>query len=409
MTATDDVRSKTNPDLLTSTGQAYMVGEHVYLRPLVHADAEYASAWRDLPYPQSPERVRKWIDDDFTKGSNPYKTTTHLVVRKSDDRPVGSVSTDYSHFPNHWVSAFIDPHLGEQGLRWKAEAVAMTMQWIVNDQQRLKAEFNVPANEAPVIDALEAIGARQTARFREKLAMPDGGRTDELIYEYLNADWMARLGDPAEAELRRTGTGVARPVTAAVMPDGDPPANAIRIGPRVYLRPAQKSDSRAAAHWSMREPETGWNNGRFAAGLESEKRWFTKAQKDTPPEHIDLVACSRATDELIGFIGVFDIDYRHRFAESGSMIVNPAFREAGYGSEAKHLLFDYVFNSVGLHVLQSYVMFENPRSAAALRKQGYHEAGREHWAEPRDGTFVNYALFDLLASDWRAMPRIGES
>ncbi|MDQ3524104.1 MAG: GNAT family N-acetyltransferase, partial [Chloroflexota bacterium] len=107
----------------------------------------------------------------------------------------------------------------------------------------------------------------------------------------------------------------------------------------------------------------------------------------------------------IGLVGVMDVDYKHRFGESASMMLNPVYREAGYGIEAKHLLFDYMFNTLGFHSLQSWVMFENPRSAAALRKQGYREVGREHWVEFRNGNFVNFVAFDLLASDWRAMPR----
>lgn len=402
---TRETQPETDEANLTSKGQTFLVGEHVYVRTVTPADAASASAWKDSVFPQAPERVRGWIEDEFTKSSNPYRVNTYLIVRKSDDRPVGSVSTDYRQFPHHDVSAHIDPLVGEEGLTWKAEALAMVLPWIVEDQQRPKAGVTVPAHETPVIEAIEAIGARATARFREKLSTSGGGRTDELIYEYLNRDWMERLGDPADVSLSRTGSGVARPVTAPVVPDGDPPANAVRIGPRVYVRPPQKSDAEALAYWSMRETDASWDNGRQPFGTNSAERWFESFQKSTPPSVIDLAVCLRETDEIIGLLGVIDVDYTHRFGESVSMIVNPAYREAGYGSEAKHLMFDYVFNTVGLHALQSYVMFENPRSAAALRRQGYREAGRDHWITMRDGSFVSFACFDLLASDWRAMPR----
>ena len=65
MTTSAEIRSKTDPLLLDSTGQTYMVGEHVYLRSIVPADAEYASAWRDSGFPLAPERVRGWITDDL--------------------------------------------------------------------------------------------------------------------------------------------------------------------------------------------------------------------------------------------------------------------------------------------------------------------------------------------------------
>ncbi len=401
MTTSLEIRQKTNPDLLASTGQAYLVGEEVYLRPPVPADAEYDSAWSGIVFPQSPEQARRRLTDEPDSSGR----ASLLIVRRRDDRPVGGCTVDYRGFPHHQVTVHVDPLYGERALAWKAEALAMILPWIVDDQQCPKAGVDVPAREAPVIEALDAVGARVSARFREKLALPGGGRDDELIYEYLHRGWMERLGDPAEVAFPRTGTGEPRPVTPPVLPAGDPPANAMRVGPRVYLRPPQESDALALAHWSTREVDASWDNGRYPASTGGATRWFEGFQKKLPPETIDFAVCLRENDEFIGLVGVLDIDYRHRIGESASMILNPSYREAGYGTEAKHLMFDHVFNTVGLHALQSYVMFENPRSAAALRKQGYREVGRDHWVDFRDGSFVSFVCFDLLASDWRAMPR----
>ncbi len=406
MTVSAEIRSKTDPRLLDDTGQTYLSGEHVYVRSLVPADAEYASAWRGTGFPVAPERVRSWITDDLVGSGGP---TMLLIVEKASDRPVGSVTVDFRDFPHHEVTAYVDPLEGERGLAWKGEALALVFRWLVDELQQPKAGTDIPAHETSVLEALEAIGARTSARFRERLAMPGGARGDEVVLEYFNRAWLERLGDPYDEEFPRTGTGEPRPVTAPVMPEGDPPPNAIRVGPRVYLRPLQESDAQAWAHWSTREIDTSWDNGRFPIGRERAHSWFKDGQKNTPPETIDLAVCLRETDEVLGMVGVMDIDYRHGYAESASMILNPRYRESGYGSEAKHLMFDYAFNTLGLHALQSWVMFQNPRSAAALRKQGYREAGRYHWIEFRDGRFVSFLVFDLLASDWRAMPRHGDA
>lgn len=394
----------TSAALTSLAGQAWLVGDLVAIRPVAAADAEHSSAWR-AGFPLAPERARAWIEDELTPNSNPYRVATWLIVRRRDERPVGSVRTDYRAFPHHEVTVTVDPLLGEDGLAYKAEALTLVLPWIVDEQQRPKAGVAVPADEAPVIAALEAIGARATVLFREKRMAPGGGRVDEVAFEYLHPGWVERLGDPAAIEPPRTGTGQPRPVTAPVALDGDPPANAVRVGPRVYLRPPQASDARALAHWSMREVDASWDNGRHPMSAPGAEGWFAAMQGKLPPSTIDFAVCLRETDAFIGLVGVLNVDYRHRVGESASMLLDPACREAGYGSEAKHLLFDHVFNTVGLHALISYVMFENPRSAAALRKQGYREAGREHWIQPRDGGFVNFLAFDLLASDWRAMPR----
>jgi RimJ/RimL family protein N-acetyltransferase len=85
--------------------------------------------------------------------------------------------------------------------------------------------------------------------------------------------------------------------------------------------------------------------------------------------------------------------------------MEPKYRGGGYGSEAKHLLLEYAFERLGLHMVRSFVTFRNTRSAAALRKQGYKEAGRLHWTFNLHGTYGNAVVFDLLAEEWRAMPR----
>lgn len=128
-------------------------------------------------------------------------------------------------------------------------------------------------------------------------------------------------------------------------------------------------------------------------------------QESTPQGWVRFAVCLRESDAVIGFVGIDDIDCRYRTAESDSEMSDSAYRGSGFGSEAKHLMFDYAFNTLGLHMLQSWVLFDNTRSAAALRKRGYTEAGRVHWIVHRNGTFTNIGVFYLRSDDWRPMPR----
>jgi RimJ/RimL family protein N-acetyltransferase len=93
-------------------------------------------------------------------------------------------------------------------------------------------------------------------------------------------------------------------------------------------------------------------------------------------------------------------DWINRTAETASWMLKE-YRGQGYGSEAKHLLLEYAFDRLGLRMLESWVRFENTRSAAALRKQGYREAGAFAWTSYRDARFTSFIVFDLLASEWR--------
>jgi RimJ/RimL family protein N-acetyltransferase len=52
-------------------------------------------------------------------------------------------------------------------------------------------------------------------------------------------------------------------------------------------------------------------------------------------------------------------------------------------------------------MVTSYIWDYNLRSQAAIRKQGYRDAGRLRWRQTTDEGFADFVMFDLLASEWR--------
>ena len=125
------------------------------------------------------------------------------------------------------------------------------------------------------------------------------------------------------------------------------------------------------------------------------------AEKD-PPTALRFAIVDRSTDEVIGINGLLDINWVTKTAETTSELFQPKYRGAGFGTEAKHLLLEYAFDTLGMHAIYAYVAETNPRSAAAVRKQGYRDAGYLAWdAFAPDGLCGGW-MFDLLASEWRA-------
>lgn len=381
-------------------GQTFLVGNEIYLRAIELADAARGQSLATSIYPRSATRIETWIKDDLAKGN---RTALYPILRKSDDVVVGSLKTD-RYDPKTFVTIEIDPLYGDRGQAWKAEAIGLVIPWLGNEQHRPILEFKVPANESTSIAALEAAGGRECARYREQL-QTWGGRQDAVVFEYFNPLWEERLGDPFAIEPARSGTGEARPVPSPVTIEGDPPANAMKIGQRVYLRPLTKDDAAIFAKLSRQDPETFWDAGRWMHSTPGFQNWIATSQKGDPVSHTSFAVCLRESDELIGTVAIHDIDYLNGTAESASRMYRPEYRGGGYGSEAKHLLFDYAFNDLNLHSLWSTVIYPNSRSAAALLKQGYREVGALHWDFFSHGSFENFRTFDLLASDWRAMPR----
>jgi RimJ/RimL family protein N-acetyltransferase len=196
--------------------------------------------------------------------------------------------------------------------------------------------------------------------------------------------------------------GLASRRVSVRQPTSPVPDNAILVGERVALRLAQPDDSKEVSRLARHETEAEWDGGRWMPSAAQFSRWYTKSREKDPPENLMFAVLLRETGQLLGSVDLYDINLFHRTAETGSIIYLPEFRGQGLGTEAKNLLLEYAFDHLDLHLLKSFVWSFNPRSQAALRKQGYRDAGRLQWRQPTDEGFADFVLFDLLASEWRA-------
>jgi prepilin-type processing-associated H-X9-DG protein len=384
-------------------GQTFLVGDELYLRPVEKEDAGCASSWRDVPFPLSRAQVETWIAEEMVKDRD---TQWLAIVRRADDRVVGSVRT-HDRRGAAGLDIRVDPLFGPRVNAWKREALGLVVPWLTDERGIRRVQLAIDGDDAALIAAAGELGMRQVARLREQIDRA-GRRVDRLLFEAHNWQWLAVLGDPLAEALLRTGTGQPRPVPAPVRLEGDPPRGAMLVGSRVYLRPVERRDLDEFALWSRRETETAFLLGRSLDSVPEMTADLTEAEKAAlPTDWVMFAVCRREDDTFIGGVDLFRIDYQNRWAETGSFFHRPQDRGLGFGSEAKHLLLEYAFDRLGLHMLQSRVLFTNTRSAAALRKQGYRDAGRSTWDGPAHGGMVNVAFFDLLASEWRELPRAG--
>lgn len=387
-----------------SDGQTFLVGEQIYLRSFVPGDEKSAMSWRACIFPKSPELIEKWIKDELPEAGE--KRMAHLaIVRKSDDVVVGTIA---SHHGDVGVSLYpyVDVLYGTRGQGWMAEAIQLVARWQVDERFVPRVDVHLGANLQVAVDSLLADEFVQIARWREMLEL-NGQRIDKLLLAYFSDAWIERLGNPMDAEVPTSGSGDIRPVPANGVLDGDPPKQAVMVGQRVYLRPQDKKDAKNYVLGDRLETETFYNNGRH---LTAEAGWSDRIGSEASADFPDspwFEVCLRENDESIGAVGLIGVDYVNGTAETGSHFYKVDVRGQGYGSEAKHLLLEYAFDVLGLHMVNSFVYFTNTRSAAALRKQGYTEVGRTCWTHSFNGGFGNMLAFDLLASEWRALPREG--
>lgn len=397
--------SDTAPDISREPGysnQTFLVGDDVYLRSFRPGDEKTATSWRSSIFPKSPELVEKWIKEDLPKEGK--KNRSYLaIVRKTDDTVVGSIQLLHETVGKR-LTPHVNPLYGDIGQVWLAEAVRLVADWQLGESYLPSVGVVIPGHLGIVIQELQANGFMETARWREMYEF-NGERVDRLNFSRFSPEWLERIGDPMQAEVPRSGTSEVRPVVPAQAPEGDPPKQALIFGKRVYLRPEDKKDARITVESSRKEQETFFDIGRHLMSQAGWESFLGSTAGEDFPDKLWFAVCLKDTHEVIGSVGLLDIDYVHRTAETGSVLHSVEHRGQGYGPEAKQLLLEYVFNVLGLHMVTSFVYFPNTRSAAALRKQGYREAGRVCWLYPYEGGFGNMVTFDLLADDWRAIPR----
>lgn len=402
---TTSIIEKTSTPASTEPGhaaQTFLVGEEIFIRRIEKADAKYAMSWRNNVFPRSPSVTEEWITKETTKDGRDWYT----IVRKADDRPVGSVTLAGQGI-HTFITITIDPLYAEAG-RWKAEVIRLLLPWRSDEQKKISQFFSLTGDETEAIAAALETGAFEATR-TPKLILKDGEWVDLVRFAHLSPAWIAKLGDPRETEPVRTGTGEQRPVPARGTWHGDPPQGAILAGQRVYLKAVDKEDAAAMARFGRRETETDY--GHFRAVNNPENMAHRRLEDNAQRLRHDigfavrLMGPENDTGHFIGEVAVLDVDYVNQYGETASWMYDPAFRGSGYGSEAKHLLLAYCFDTLGLRAVESFVSTDNPRSAAALRKQGYREVGILPWISLKNGRFAGNHVFHLTAEAWRALPR----
>ncbi len=152
-------------------------------------------------------------------------------------------------------------------------------------------------------------------------------------------------------------------------------------GELVRLRPVAARD--ADGMWEIvTDPQSRRVTGTTATWTRPQvERWCATI---AAAEHrIDLAVTAGGSDEYLGEIVLTDIDEGHGSARL-RLMMRPAMRGRGYGSEAIGLVLGLAFDGLGLHRVGLEVLSINPRAQALYEGVGFRVEGRLREAY-RDG------------------------
>jgi RimJ/RimL family protein N-acetyltransferase len=383
-------------------GQTFLVGPTLYFRAARLSDATTAAIWRPSLFPAPAEVVEEQLRERFDKGQWEEEHQQLLIAcRRDNDQPVGSVDMRMGGWRNTRLDFVVDP-LASATRRDEllAEMLSIVIPWTIDERHVMTIEFVTYAGQPRVERAVANLSGRAAGRLRE-FQLVDGERRDEVWYQILNPVWIDKLGMPAEQVEGPVERIVPSPARRYARP-ARRPDTAFVTGEHLYLRTIDQKEEDLIEQWALQETEIVFPEGRWVVNSHAYRHSFINSARKETPSRISFAIALLENDELIGANAVQDISWIHRTAETATELYRKEHRNAGLGTESKHLLLEYAFERLGLHGIYAYVSETNPRSAAALRKQGYRDAGYVAWDAFGPEGMTGAWMFDLLADEWRA-------
>lgn len=127
--------------------------------------------------------------------------------------------------------------------------------------------------------------------------------------------------------------------------------------------------------------------------------WYrTRAEQG---DRLDLAVIDRDTGRCVGEVVLNELSEPDASCNY-RVLIGPAGRDRGLGTEAARLLIDYAFTATPLHRIGLEVFAFNPRAQRSYQRAGFVVEGRKREEFTFDGERIDNIVMGLLRSDWVA-------
>ncbi|MFC1878354.1 GNAT family N-acetyltransferase [Chloroflexota bacterium] len=133
------------------------------------------------------------------------------------------------------------------------------------------------------------------------------------------------------------------------------------------------------------------------------QQWFEKDIEKTRTGGIGFNIRTLEDDRLIGFVGVFDIQWNHGDAWIGIGIGERDQWGKGYGTDAMRVILRYAFTELNLQRVSLGVFSYNKRAMCSYEKAGFRYEGAGRESLHRDGQRANDLYMGILRSEWEKL------
>jgi len=105
-------------------------------------------------------------------------------------------------------------------------------------------------------------------------------------------------------------------------------------------------------------------------------------------------------EKFVGGIGFHNLDLKNKSAHISYWLAKDA-QGKGIMTRCCRILFDYLFNEVGLNRIQINCNIENAKSRAIPERLGFQLEGIQRQVEWLHNEFRDWAIYAMLAEEWR--------
>lgn len=167
---------------------------------------------------------------------------------------------------------------------------------------------------------------------------------------------------------------------------------ALLYGEKTVLRRFEERMSEAEMarlyRWSRDAEVVRWSGGSPTLLSEAEFRERLREERlYSPPNRRAYLIFARADMQLIGRLGIFDIDWNRREGELGIVIGERAYWNRGYGRDAVRTILRHLFTSSSLNRVYLYTFADNLRAQRAFAAVGFRVVEQSRCFTPDVGEF----------------------
>lgn len=112
-------------------------------------------------------------------------------------------------------------------------------------------------------------------------------------------------------------------------------------------------------------------------------------------EMMNLAICLKDSDEFIGAIGLYRINWDAHRSEIG-YVINPDYSGKGYMHEACKALVKFAFEEIDFHSLEAVINSDNIPSIKVVEKIGFVREAYLKENAVRSGKFIDTVIYSLL-------------